>query len=83
MTDKFYTIHDEKWFETHYKNHHPNATIINVREYGEGPPVAFDKDEQTGRDIIIAFNEGGYNNTQVDARDVYEFLKEVYENASE
>lgn len=44
-----------------------------IREYAEGYPVEISKDEETGREVIIAQNEGGHNCTMVDLLDVVEF----------
>ena len=60
------------------------SIILPVAEYCEGYPVEFveNAEDCNGkcRDVVIASNEGGYNCTWVDARQLYECLKEHYEN---
>jgi hypothetical protein len=63
-------------------NNKPNEKVLSrVREYCEGYPVEFKKNEQ-GRWIIEAFNEGGYNGVEIDLLDVirkYESNKDLYD----
>lgn len=44
-----------------------------VREYGEQEAVNLS--EHKGRPTIVAWNEAGYNNTEVDLRDVIDWVK--------
>ncbi len=45
-----------------------------IREYSEGMTV--EVDEHKGRPIIVAWNEGGGNLTQVDIEDVLDWVAE-------
>ena len=47
-----------------------------VREYGEGFDVELDREASTGRLVIRAKNEGGYNETIVDLRDLIDWVME-------
>ena len=49
-----------------------------IREYAEGYDVAIGK--EGGRWVVCATNEGGYNGTRVDLRDLLDW---VYENMSD
>lgn len=61
-----------------------NEISLPVDEYCEGYPVKFIENAEdcnnSNRDIIVAVNEGGYNCVWIDARQLYEWLKEHYEN---
>lgn len=58
-----------------------------ISEYNEGYSVIFIKNAENEtiggnrcfRDVIVALNEGGFNSVSIDARELYEFLKSVYE----
>lgn len=65
---------------------------IPVKEYCEGYPVRFvynsyDEENKTYHDVIIGINEGGCNSVQIDAKQLYAWLKEHYgadeENATD
>jgi hypothetical protein len=45
-----------------------------VREYSEGDPVELWRDETTGRLVIYAQNEAGYNSANVDLWDLIHWL---------
>lgn len=45
-----------------------------VREYCE--EFGVELNDVNGRPVIMAYNEGGYNSTQVDLLDLIEWLKE-------
>lgn len=49
--------------------------LEGVREHGEGFPVELRTDEDSGRIVIRAINEGGHNTTHVDLLDLIEWLK--------
>jgi len=53
----------------------PNNVMEGVREYWEQYPVKLDVDEESGREIILSKNEGGYNSTAVDLLDLVEWLR--------
>ena len=46
-----------------------------VREYNEGMLVELDLAENDNRTVIVAYNEAGYNSTEVDLLDVIEWVK--------
>jgi hypothetical protein len=49
--------------------------LYKVREYSEGYDVELGVEEDNGREVIIAVNEGGHNITQVDLLDLIAWLK--------
>ena len=49
--------------------------LVGVREYAEGFPVALWRDEDSGRLLIVAENEGGNNSTAIDLLDLLEWLR--------
>lgn len=51
--------------------------ILNVKEYGEGMEVELGTYE--GKLCVVAYNEGGYNSTWVDAEQLYKELKNYFE----
>ena len=52
--------------------------LDGVNEYNEGDEVKLKEDYNTGRLCVVALNEGGYNSTWVDARQLYDKLKEFF-----
>lgn len=50
------------------------VTLTGVREYWEERPVTICKNEENGRLVIHATNEGGHNATEVDLRDLLGWL---------
>lgn len=53
-----------------------NTLLQDVREYCEGMGVLLGTDEDSGREVIKAVNEGGYNSTHVDLLDLITWLKQ-------
>lgn len=51
------------------------SEMVGVREYAEGFPVALWRDEETGRLVVVAENEGGNNSTAVDLLDLIGWLR--------
>ena len=56
---------------------------MNIREYAEGMDVVIRKDDDTTRHgdgstryVVHALNEGGYNCTDVDLKDIIAYVKE-------
>ena len=49
--------------------------LAGVREYGGGEPVELWRNDETGRLVIRAYNEGGYNCTDVDLLDLVDWLQ--------
>ncbi|MGP0086400.1 MAG: hypothetical protein ACLP0B_22695 [Steroidobacteraceae bacterium] len=54
------------------------SIMADVCEYAEGYPVELRRDEDNGRLVIRATNEGGHNVTHVDLFDVLHWLKKRY-----
>lgn len=55
-------------------------TLKNVKEYNEGFDVEIKKiSNADNRICVIAKNEGGYNGVSIDAKQLYEALKEYFE----
>ena len=50
-------------------------TLTGVREYGEMYSVELRRDMKTGRLIVMAWNEGHNNTTQVDLWDLLDWLR--------
>jgi hypothetical protein len=50
------------------------SDMPGVREYGDGAPVELGRDGDTGRLVVVAYNEGGHNCTSVDLGDLLAFL---------
>lgn len=50
------------------------ATLTGVREYAEGYSVELRLEPETGRPVIVAWNEGHNNLTQVDLGDLVTWL---------
>ena len=46
-----------------------------VRQYGNSDPVELWRDDESGRLVIKAFNEGGYSCTDVDLWDLINWLQ--------
>ena len=55
-----------------------NTVIMNgVREYSEELDIKIGEsncDKAAGREVVWAFNEGGYNNTQIDILDLLSWI---------
>ncbi|MGA9721419.1 MAG: hypothetical protein WBQ86_03095 [Candidatus Binatus sp.] len=51
------------------------AELTGVREYVEGSPVELVRDQEHGRLVIRAYNEGGLNFTEIDLFDLLACLK--------
>ncbi len=55
----------------------PLAVMDGVREYGStGFPVELRRDDENGRLVVRAINEGGFSSTDVDLLDLLEWLAE-------
>ena len=46
-----------------------------AREYSEGMEVGVDREEDSNRWIVRAYNEGGHNCTEVDILDLVDWLR--------
>ena len=68
-----------------------NIILKNVTEYGEGFDVTLEmksvdienengKEERVKKLCVVAVNEGGYNSVSIDAEQLYNALKKIYEN---
>lgn len=51
-----------------------NIIMAGVREHGEGFPVRLVQDEESGRLCFLASNQGGFDSTMIDARDLADWL---------
>lgn len=51
------------------------AVLKNVREYVGGEPVELARNQQNGRIVIRAYNEGGNNCTEIDLFDLLAYLQ--------
>lgn len=49
--------------------------MISVREYSEGYPVELWKDDESGRLVFRARNEGGNNEVLIDVMDLIEWMR--------
>ena len=59
----------------------PESVVLNgVEEYGEGNTVCLMRDKDSGEMCVVATNECGYNSTWVNAKQLYEKLKEYFES---
>lgn len=60
------------------------TVLSGVREYGDGNGeegnVFLKMDKESKRLCIVSYNEGGYNSTWIDAEQLYEALKNYFEN---
>lgn len=52
------------------------AELVGVREYVEGSSVLLVRNQQNGRLMIRAYNEGGQNFTEIDLFDLLSYLRE-------
>lgn len=52
--------------------------LEGVEEYNEGFEVVLAKDSSTGKLCVVALNEGGYNSTWIDAKQLYDELKKFF-----
>jgi len=52
--------------------------LEGVRDYGEDMGVYLAQDSDNNRDIIVVYNQGGYDFTAVDAEDLFTALTEYY-----
>jgi len=59
------------------------AELTGVREYVEGSPVELVRDQENGRLVIRAYNEGGNNFTEIDLYDLLAYLRSGPEMAGE
>lgn len=53
-------------------------TKTNVREYNEEMTVKIHLHHKNKRPVIIAYNEAGFQSTQVDLIDVIKWVREKY-----
>ncbi len=53
----------------------PKVEMTGVVEYFENFPVYLSVNKENGRQVIVAFNEGGYNAVHLDLLDVVQWLK--------
>lgn len=70
------------------KNKKNKEMKIPVKEYNEGYSVFFvhnyyDEDTKQHHDAIIGVNEDGHNSVDIDAKQLYAWLKKYYEKNKE
>ena len=53
----------------------PPCSRTSIREYSDEMEVEVDREENSNRWIVRAYNEGGYNRTEVDILDLVDWLR--------
>ncbi len=73
---KFATRQDFDAYAAKYPDRIKGEEFLEgVREHAEGSWVSIKADEDTGRECVLAYNEGGHNCTLVDLLDLVEWIK--------